>query len=226
MLITGTSRGVGRFLAEYYADRGYNVAGISRADSPAPSRFTQWTCDVTVEDEVTDVMHMIRDAWGRLDVLINNAGIASMNHSLLTPPDTLRRILDVNAVGTFMVSQGAARLMRATRAGRIVNLSSVAVPLALEGEAAYAASKAAIEMLTRVMARELSPFNITVNAVGPGPMDTNLMRGIPDEKWAAIIDQTYTRRRHGMADVANVIDFFINPKSRAITGQVVYVGGA
>jgi 3-oxoacyl-[acyl-carrier protein] reductase len=104
-------------------------------------------------------------------VLVNNAGIAAMNHLLLTPLSTVQRIFATNVFGTFVAMRECAKVMMAKRYGRIVNFATVATPLNLEGEATYAASKAAVESFTRVAARELAPFNITVNAVGPDPSD-------------------------------------------------------
>ncbi|NNL30780.1 MAG: SDR family oxidoreductase, partial [Gemmatimonadetes bacterium] len=109
--------------------------------------------------------------------------------------------------------------------GRIVNFSTVAVPLALEGEAAYAASKAAVESLTRVLAKELGSMGITVNAVGPTPIDTDLVRGVPEEKIQALVARQAIGRLGRYEDVTNVVDFYLRPESSFVTGQVVYLGG-
>jgi 3-oxoacyl-[acyl-carrier protein] reductase len=111
------------------------------------------------------------------------------------------------------------------RKGRIVNFATVATALDLEGEAIYAASKAAIESLTRVLARELSGFGITVNAVGPTPVATDLIRSVSKEKIDALLARQAIRRLGEMRDIANVIDFFIREESDFVTGQVVYLGG-
>jgi len=106
-----------------------------------------------------------------------------------------------------------------------VNLTTVAVPMRLEGEAIYAASKAAVEMLTRVLARELAPMGITCNAVGPTPIETDLIRGIPRAKIDRLVASQAIPRLGQPADVANVIDFYLRPESDFITGQVIYLGG-
>jgi 3-oxoacyl-[acyl-carrier protein] reductase len=162
---------------------------------------------------------------GSLDALVNNAGIASMNHLLLTPLSTVNRILQTNVVGTFLFCREAAKLMRKNRSGRIVNFATVATPLKLEGEAIYAASKAAIVSLTEVMARELGPLGITVNAVGPTPVQTDLIRSVPKEKMNALLARQAINRYGEFRDICNVIDFFIQPESDFVTGQVVYLGG-
>ena len=109
--------------------------------------------------------------------------------------------------------------------GRIVNFSSAATPMHLEGEAIYAASKAAIVNLTQVMARELADLSITVNAVGPTPLRTDLTRKVQQDKIDNVIARQAIRRYTEYEDISNVIDFFIRPESRFVTGQVVYLGG-
>ena len=167
----------------------------------------------------------IRQAYGRLDALVNNAGIASMNHAVLTPIATVRKILDTNVVGSFLFCREAAKLMRAQEYGRIVNFSTVAAPLKLEDEAIYAASKAAINSLTQVLAREFAPWNITVNAVGPTPIQTDLIGSVPEEKIAELLHRQAIPRLGKFSDVANVVDFFIRPESQFVTGQILYLGG-
>jgi 3-oxoacyl-[acyl-carrier protein] reductase len=163
--------------------------------------------------------------FGRIDALLNNAGIASMNHALLTPAETLRGILSTNLVGTFLLCREAGKVMTRQKAGRIVNFTSVAVPLRLEGEAAYAASKAAVESFTRVLSRELGESGVTVNAVGPTPVPTDLVAGVPKEKMEALLARQGIRRWGTVEDVANVVDFFLAEGSGFVTGQVVYLGG-
>jgi 3-oxoacyl-[acyl-carrier protein] reductase len=137
----------------------------------------------------------------------------------------VQKVLATNALGTFLVSREAAKLMQRRRYGRIVNFTTVAVPLKLEGEAAYVASKAAVQGLTEVMARELASFGITVNAVGPGPIDTDLTRGVPNDKIESLLRRQAIPRRGTFADVCNVVDFFLRPESAFVTGQVLFLGG-
>ena len=115
--------------------------------------------------------------------------------------------------------------MRKRKSGRIVNLASVAVPLKLEGEAVYAASKAAVLTFTQVAAKELASFGITVNAVGPTPIQTDLIKAVPPEKIEKLISLQAIPRPGKLEDVSNVIDFFIQPESNFITGQVIFLGG-
>ncbi|MDF3928171.1 SDR family oxidoreductase [Pseudomonas putida] len=225
-LITGTRKGIGKFLVEHYVARGHQVVGCSRSDIDweLPG-YRHFVADVIDEATAKTIFSHIRRDYGRLDNLINNAGIASMNHTMLTPLATVEQILDTNVVGSFLFAREAAKLMSSRKYGRIVNFTTVATPLKLEGEAIYAASKAAVKSLTEVMARELAAFGITVNAVGPTPIETDLIRSVPQDKMQRLLARQAIARFGEMADVANVVDFFISEHSGFVTGQNIYLGG-
>jgi 3-oxoacyl-[acyl-carrier protein] reductase len=225
-LITGASKGIGRALVEHYLNRGHAVVGCSRSSSDlGGEEYLDVRCDVGDEKAVARLLDAVRRKHGRIDNLINNAGIARMNHFLLTPQSTVAALLETNVIGAFVVAREAARLMQRGDGGSIVNLSSIAVPLKLEGEAAYVASKAAVVGLTEVLARELAPMNITVNAVGPGPVQTDLIAGVPAEKMEPLLQRQAIPRHCEFSDVANAIDFFVSSSSRMVTGQTLYLGG-
>ena len=137
----------------------------------------------------------------------------------------MHAILATNVVGTFLFCREAAKLMQPRRWGRIVNFTTVATPLKLEGEAVYAASKAAVHSLTEVLARELAPLGITVNSVGPTPIETDLIRSVPKDRMDRLIARQAIPRMGTFADVANVTDFFLRAESDFITGQNLYLGG-
>ena len=226
IVITGTRKGIGRYLAEQYLAAGDRVVGCSRDENDLQHENYRHHClDVADEEGVKKLFNATRKEFGQLDVLINNAGIASMNHSMLTPLSTIERVLSTNVTGTFLFCREAARLMQKKQCGRIVNFATVAVPLKLDGEAIYAASKAAVVSLTEVLAREFAPLGITVNAVGPTPVKTDLIRNVPEDKIQALLNRQAIPRFGEYRDVANVIDFFISSASDFITGQVLYLGG-
>ncbi len=227
VLITGTRKGIGRHLAEHFAARGALVEGCSR-ETPdwGLENYYHHKVDVTDEAQVRQMISSIQKRHGRLDILLNNAGIASMNHILLTPTATVNRIMATNFLGTLLVCREGAKLMQRRRYGRIVNFSTIAVPFRLQGEAIYAASKSAVETLTRILARELGELGITCNVVGPTPIETDLIKAVPPEKIRNIINDLAVKRLGNFADVTNVVDFFVRPESEYITGQVIYLGGA
>lgn len=225
-VITGTRKGIGKALSKYYVDKGHAVIGCSR--SPIDwelNGYQHFLCDVADEAGVKKMFSSIRKEYGRLDNVINNAGIASMNHIFLTPLSTVEKIMRTNVHGTFLFCREAAKLMKKNSYGRIINFSTVATPLKLEGEAIYAASKAAIISLTEVLARELAEFGITVNAVGPTPVQTDLIRSVPQEKIDRLLESQAIPRFGTMEDIANVIDFFLRQESDFITGQNIFLGG-
>ena len=226
MVITGTRKGIGRYLSEFYLQQGWFVAGCSRGDSDLDHPNYQHFClDVSDEAEVKKMVMAVGREKGRIDVLLNNAGIASMNHTLLTPKSTISRIFETNVFGTFLFCREAAKVMGKNKYGRIVNFATVATPLKLEGEAAYAASKAAVVSFTEVLAREVAEMGITVNSVGPTPVPTDLVAAVPEEKMQALLRRQAILRYGEMEDVLNVIEFFISEKSDFVTGQTIYLGG-
>jgi 3-oxoacyl-[acyl-carrier protein] reductase len=227
ILITGASRGIGAHLVQHYLACGDEVVGCARGAAPLThDRYTHATVDITDEPAVRTLFRDVRQRLGGLDVLINNAGIASMNPVALTPFETARRIVDTNFLGTFLFTHGAIRLLRGSPAARIVNLTTVAVPMRLDGEALYAASKSAVETFTRIVAREIGPLGITCNGVGPSPIRTHLTSNVPAGKIEALIARQSIPRWAEPDEVANVVDFFLRPESRMVTGQIIYLGGA
>lgn len=226
MLITGTRKGIGRHLAEYYAAKGYIVEGCSRGDPEWEAEgYTHHNVDVANEAGVKKMISTIARRHGRLDIVINNAAIASMNHVLLTPAATANRMLEVNVTGTMLVCRDAAKVMMRRRYGRIVNFTTIVAPIALAGEAIYAASKSAVVTLTRILAFELGQWGITCNSFGATPIMTDMIRGVPKEKIDEVVSGLAVKRLGTYEDCSNVCDFFISPASDNVTGQVIYLGG-
>jgi 3-oxoacyl-[acyl-carrier protein] reductase len=227
VLITGANRGLGRALVEHCLAHGDLVMGCSRgATDLEHERYVHTRLDVTDEPAARALFVDLRGRFGGLDVLVNNAGVASMNPVALMPLDAARRIVDTNLVGTFLMTHAAVRLLSRSACARIVNLTTVAVPFRLDGEAVYAASKSAVETFTRVTAKEIAGLGITCNAVGPSPVKTALTERIPGEKLERLMARQAIQRWAEPADVINVVEFFLRPESSMITGQVVYLGGA
>lgn len=225
-LITGTSRGIGLGLAEHYLKQRHLVCGCSRAPAAIHHQgYSHFELDVADEPAVVAMVRSAARRHGRIDALLNNAGIASMNHTLLSTGATACSIFATNFHGTFLFCREAAKVMVRQKAGRIVNFATVATPLRLEGESLYAASKAAVESFTEVLARELGPTGVTVNAVGPAPVPTDLVKNVPQAKMDALLARQAIPRFGVLDDVINVIDFFLSPRSEFVTGQIVYLGG-
>jgi 3-oxoacyl-[acyl-carrier protein] reductase len=226
IVITGTRKGIGQALAQHYLGEGWRVAGCSRGEASIKHvNYRHFELDVSDENAVVAMARTLHSDYGQVEALLNNAGIASMNHALLTPASTVNRILQTNVLGTFLLCREMAKLMRRTKTGRIVNFTTVAHPLNLEGEAIYAASKAAVESLTRILARELAELRITVNAIGPTPIETDLIRGVPQAKMDALLARQAIQRLGEVRDVINAVDFYLREESNFITGQVLYLGG-
>lgn len=225
-LITGTSRGIGKYLAEYYLKKGNKVIGTSRSkESIKNINYEHIIADVSNEKEILKIFRQIKQNYSQLDVLINNVGIASMNHSMLTPSETVSKIINLNVNSTFLCIREGVKLLRKSQSGRIINFTSVAVPLSLEGESIYAASKAAINSLTKTLSKEIADFGITINSIGPNPIETDLIKNISKKKINKLINSQSIKRYGTFEDISNVTDFFISPNSNFITGQIIYLGG-
>jgi 3-oxoacyl-[acyl-carrier protein] reductase len=226
ILITGTSRGIGYALANNFLSMGDSVIGCSRSEASINHQnYRHYHADLGKESSVTELFKKIRQEYRRIDALINNAGIAKMNAFKLMPVDTLQKLVQVNFISTFSCCQKAFSLLRRSENPRIINFTTIAVPMRLEGEAAYAASKSAIETLTQILAKEFGYFGITCNAIGPCPIETDLIKGVSKEKIDQIIRHQSIKSTATVDDVKNVIDFFMSPQSKMITGQIIYLGG-
>jgi 3-oxoacyl-[acyl-carrier protein] reductase len=225
-LITGTRKGLGREICLNYLKEGNVVIGCSRGPSSIDHlNYFHYEIDISKENEVVSMVKDVAKKFKRIDILINNAGIASMNHLLLTPFKTVSSIFETNYYGTILFCREVAKIMLKYKWGRIINFTTVATPLKLEGEIAYANSKAAIENYTQIACRELATFGITINAVGPTPIPTDLIKNVPKEKMTSLIERQAIKRFGTVEDLINVLDFFISENSNFITGQVIYLGG-
>jgi 3-oxoacyl-[acyl-carrier protein] reductase len=226
MIITGSRKGIGRYLVEHYLKQGYIVEGCSRgASDVSDSNYRHHELDVADERAVRTMVADVTKKHGRIDALLNNAAIASMNHVLLTPAKTANRMMEVNVTGTMLFCRDVAKVMMRRKYGRIVNFTTIVAPIALAGEAIYAASKAAVVTFTRILAFELGQWGVTCNSFGATPIMTDMIKGVPKDKVDAVVNNLAIKRLGTHADCANVCDFFVSPSSDNITGQVIYLGG-
>ena len=226
ILITGSSRGLGKELAEHYLRQGCKVYGCSRSESKIEHKnYHHSSIDIASPEQVSNFFFSLRKQIKHLDAVINNAGIASMNAFALTPAETFQNIFAINVQGTFLFCQKALGLLKKAPHPRIINMTTVAVPLQLEGESVYAASKSAVETLTQIIAKEYGGFGITCNALGPSPIETNLIKGVPKEKIARLVKRQSIQKMATPEDVINIVDFFLRPESSMVSGQVIYLGG-
>ncbi len=225
-IITGTRKGIGKELAEHYLNNGDIVIGCSRGEKTIThDNYRHTELDVSDERAVVSMIRNAKKEFGRIDVLLNNAGIASMNHFLTTSFQTVQNMFATNFFGTFLFSREVSKVMMKQKFGRIINYTTVASALRLDGEAIYAASKSAIENFTQTISKEVASYGITVNAIGPTPVETDLIKAVPKNKIQELLEKQAIKRFGNFEDIKNVIDFFIDKKSDFITGQIIYLGG-
>ncbi|MFM9110659.1 MAG: SDR family NAD(P)-dependent oxidoreductase [Prochlorococcaceae cyanobacterium] len=228
VVITGASRGLGAAIAARLATAGHRVVGLARRPPVAPPEAlaaVEWlVCDVADAGAVRAAAAQVRQ--GELPfALIHCAGIASMNLALTTPASVMERLVATNLLGTMHVCQSFAPLLIRRGGGRILNVSTIAVARALAGESVYAASKAGVESFSRCLARELGGFGITCNVIAPGPIATDLLRGLSDAQIEAVVAQQLLPRRFTPEDVADLVELLLAPGAAMLTGQVLHVGG-
>lgn len=225
VLVSGSTGAIGEAVASHLLSRGFVVLGLARgAATIESSHYHHFRADIRNERAVLDVLGKAQGQF-RLYGLVQCAAVASMNHLITTPHNSFRDMFDVNVAGAFLLCREAVKWMQGEKRGRIVNFSSAALALSLEGEAGYLASKAALETMTRVYAREAAPFGVTVNCVAPSVCSTGLVSGVPKVKLEALLKRQAIPRYCEPADLVNAVDFFLDEKSDLVTGQVLALGG-
>ncbi len=234
-IITGSAQGIGKAIALKLAQRGLNIVIsdilIDEAKKTAAEIEKMGINAITVKTDVSnaeDVKELIettKDKFGSVDILVNNAGITRDNLSMRLSENDWDIVLNVNLKGSFLCAQAASKMMMKQKFGRIVNIASVSGILGTAGQANYASSKAGVIALTKALARELAVRNITVNAVAPGFIATEMTDKLPDKVKQEYLTQIPLGRAGTPLDVANVVDFLISPAASYITGIVVSVSG-
>ncbi|MGN1111186.1 MAG: SDR family NAD(P)-dependent oxidoreductase [Oscillospiraceae bacterium] len=234
-LVTGASRGIGRACAVKLAECGYDIAvnfvsNEAKAEEVVAEIKALGRNAIAVKADtsdlkaVQDMFRTIHKEFGRIDVLVNNAGVVDDAYLLMINENSLSRSLDINIKGYFHCAQSAALKMMKT-GGKIINISSVSSVLAVEGQGVYAATKGAVNSMTATLAKELAPRGITVNAVAPGFIATEMMDNIPEEKKAEYIKSIPMGRYGKASDVANMVASMCSEAFDYVTGQVIVLDG-
>jgi len=228
IVITGSSRGLGYSLALHYLALGYNVAGCSKGAATITHDCYQHTsCDLANEGEVKMWIRKVHKYFGSIDVLVCNAGLVySALYLSLTPSSIMNAFLHNNIAAVFYVLREVSKLMVLKGRGRIITISSTLTALHEEGTAIYSATKSAVTEMTKVLAKELAPKDVTCNVVAPGMMVTDssvaLSKSLGWKK--KMLEKQIFKRVLDHNEIANVTDFLISDLSKSITGQVIYLG--
>ncbi|MBI4331957.1 MAG: 3-oxoacyl-[acyl-carrier-protein] reductase [Chloroflexi bacterium] len=236
-LVTGAGRGIGRAIALRLARQSATVvvndmaeAGASAAEAAAAisdtgGRASTALGDISKEEDVARVVDAVLAEYGRLDILVNNAGITRDQLLMRMSPDDWDRVLAVNLKGAFLCTRAALRPMVKQRSGRIVNIASVVGMIGNPGQANYAAAKGGLIALTKTCAKEVASRGITVNAIAPGFIDTEMTRRLPEQVKQEILKQVPLACFGAPEDVAGAVAFLASDDARYITGQVLRVDG-
>ncbi len=231
-IVTGAGKGIGNAISKRLVEDGFFVLlvdidksnGINAVDEIGSDKAAFYLTDISDEKQVNALFRSIEETYKRIDVLVNNAGIIRDN--MIWNMDTVDfdLVINVNLKGTWLMCREAARKMKQQNSGRIINISSRAW-MGNMGQTNYSASKAGIIGLTRALALELGKYNVSVNAVAPGLIDTPLTEKIKKEALNKLIEAQPTKAMGKPEDVANTVSFLVSEKTNFITGQTIYVDG-
>ena len=235
-LVTGASRGIGRACALKLAEDGYDIAVNYNSNEAKAAevvaeieklgrKAAAFKADTADLKAVQGMFRDIQKEFGQLDVLVNNAGVVDDAYLLMINEESLSRSLDINIKGYFHCAQQAALKMMSKKHGKIINISSVSSILAVEGQGVYSATKGAVNSMTATLAKELAPRGITVNAVAPGFIETEMIDAIPEDKKEAYIKAIPMGRFGSADDVANAVSSLCSAAFDYVTGQVIVLDG-
>ena len=224
IIVTGCSSGIGFYLAENLAISNFDVIGLARNEPTKKYSFKFEKCDVRDFNSVSSFFSKIKkdkDVYA----LLNAAGVASMNLLLATPEETIKNIINTNLIGTIFCTREIIPAFVRSKIGRIINFSSLAVEIGLQGESVYVASKAGVEGFSRSIARELASFNVTVNCISPGPIKTRLTEKVPGNYIDKVMQQQIITEQCNEEDILNCVKLILDSKSDKITGENFIIGG-
>ena len=237
VIITGANRGIGKAMVETFAMSGYNVWACVRKSSP---EFENWLHQTALANhiwikpvcfELTDVesltkgIQTILDEGLSIDVLINNAGISTVGLLSMSKVDDIKQLFDVNFFAMLRIIQKVSKRMARQRKGVIINMGSVAGIEPQPGKIAYGSSKAAVMMMTKCLAKELGPMGIRVNAIAPGPIETEMIHQYKDEIFKSIVSESALRRLGRKEEIAQVALFLASEQASYINGEIIKVDG-
>ncbi len=231
-IVTGSAKGIGKAIVKRLIEDNYFIIAVDIDDFEGARLLHEFgqeeiiyiNCDITDEKQVQELFHRMINAYTKLDLLINNAGIIKDDAIWNMSIENFDLVIDVNLKGTWIMCREAAKIFKEQKKGRIVNISSRAW-LGNFGQSNYAASKAGVVALTRVLALELGKYNVLVNAVAPGLIDTPLTQKLEQHVLKRLIEAQPTKTMGSTDDVAHVVSFLASDQTRFITGQTIYVDG-
>ena len=223
IIVTGASRGLGQAITERLTESGEDVIGLARNINGLNINAIE--CDVSDYGSVKNASKEVKRMKKPVKAFINAAGVASMNMAVTTDESTVQKLIQTNLVGTIYCCQLFAPIMLRQKQGSFINFSTIAVALALRGESVYAASKAGVESFTRTFGREMADFNVRVNCIAPGPIRTDLLRGITDTQIEKITSQQVIQKQFKKSDVCDLVELLLDEKAASLSGQVLNIGG-
>lgn len=227
IVITGTRKGIGKELAEYFSTRGHMVIGCSRGETGIENvNYEHHSLDIADELSVRSFFSQVRKKHGRLDILINNAAV---NNALapvaLVSYNAAASTMNTNFMGSFLMAREAIKLMMKNSFGRVINVGSMAVKYEEKGEAIYTASKAAVLAMTKILAKEVYQYGITCNVVSPSAIKTDLMDNINPDALNVVLKRNAIPEMGTPKEMIDTINWLISPQADKITGQNIYLGG-
>lgn len=234
-VVTGASRGIGRFIATELAAKGARVVVSARNAEALDSLVAEIKAkggdavavagDIALESDANSLVEQTLATYGQVDILINNAGITRDGLLMRMKNEDWDAVLDTNLKGAFMCTRAVAKPMSKQRSGRIINISSVVGEMGNAGQANYCASKAGLLGLTKSVARELAKRNVTVNAITPGFIVTDMTEGMTDKARDTMLEQIPMNRFGGSQDIAEAVLFLASDGASYITGQILGING-